>query len=75
MKRVTSADLIRNFGPYSDAALSEPIFITKNGRDRLVLIGIDQFNVFQHALDALEDEKASGDKTPVRQKVSPRRAR
>jgi PHD/YefM family antitoxin component YafN of YafNO toxin-antitoxin module len=66
MKRVTTVDLVRNFGSYSDAALSEPIFVTKNGRDRLVLIGIERFNMLQHALDAVEDLRSGGDARPVR---------
>jgi len=36
-KRLTTAEFIRNFGSHSDAALAEPIIITKNGRHRLVL--------------------------------------
>ncbi len=55
MKRVSTVELIRNFGSYGDAALAEPVVITKNGRDRLVLISIEQYNVFQHASDAYED--------------------
>jgi prevent-host-death family protein len=49
--RVSSAEFIRNFGSYSDTALSEPIVITKNGRDRLVLISIDEY---QHLIDLLD---------------------
>jgi prevent-host-death family protein len=53
--RVSSAEFIRNFGSYSDTALSEPIVITKNGRDRLVLISIDEY---QHLLDLLDTAPA-----------------
>jgi len=51
MKRLSTAELVRNFGSYSDTALAEPIVITKNGRDRLVLVSIDQFNALQEAFD------------------------
>jgi prevent-host-death family protein len=36
--RVTTADFIRNYGRLADVALSEPVTITKNGHDRLVVI-------------------------------------
>ncbi len=60
MRRITSAELLRSFGQYSDAALAEPVIVTKNGRDRLVLMSIEQYNVFQHALDGYEDAQAEG---------------
>lgn len=58
MKRVSSVELIRNFGVYSDDALSTPIVVTKNGRDRLVIISIEQYDMFRHAADALDDARA-----------------
>jgi prevent-host-death family protein len=79
MKRVSSAEMIRNFGRYSDAALAEPVIITKNGRDRLVLVSIEQFNLFQHALDAIDDAQSrrrnDRPKGAPRQNVAGRRAR
>ena len=48
--RVTTADLIRNFGTFSDCALREPIVITRKGRDRLVLMSVDEFNFLHDAL-------------------------
>ena len=32
--------------------------MTKNGRDRLVLISIEQYDMLQHAYDAFEDTRA-----------------
>lgn len=58
MKRVSTVELIRNFGAHSDAALSTPIIVTKNGRDRLVLISIEQYDMLQHAYDAYEDSRS-----------------
>ncbi|HEX8164233.1 MAG TPA: hypothetical protein VF601_00410 [Beijerinckiaceae bacterium] len=43
MRRVTSADLIRNFSVHSDEALNQPLLITRNGRDRLVMLGIERY--------------------------------
>ena len=41
--KVTTADFIKNFGQLSDKALSEPVTITKNGRDRLVVLSVDEY--------------------------------
>jgi prevent-host-death family protein len=41
--KVSTADLIRNFGPLADQALSAPLTITKNGRDRLVLLSVEEY--------------------------------
>ncbi|WP_202801983.1 type II toxin-antitoxin system prevent-host-death family antitoxin [Rhodovulum sp. PH10] len=41
--KVSTAEFIRNFGPLADKALSEPLTITKNGRDRLVVISADEY--------------------------------
>ena len=43
MRRVTSADLIRNFSVHSDEALSQPLLVTRNGRDRLVMLGVERY--------------------------------
>lgn len=59
MKRVSTVELIRNFGAHSDAALATPIIVTKNGRDRLVLISIEQYDMLQHAYDAYEDSRSN----------------
>ena len=41
--KVTTADFIKNYGTLADRALSEPVTITKNGRDRLVVISAAEF--------------------------------
>jgi PHD/YefM family antitoxin component YafN of YafNO toxin-antitoxin module len=55
MKRVSTVELIRNFSAHGDAALAGPVIITKNGRDRLVLISIEQYNLYEHVFDAHQD--------------------
>lgn len=47
-RQVTSAELVRNFGELSDVALAEPVHITKNGRERLVLISEEEFQRLTH---------------------------
>jgi len=41
--RVSSAEFIKKYGALSDSALNEPVTITCNGRDRLVLLSVDEF--------------------------------
>lgn len=43
MTNVSSAEFQRNLGRYQDKALSEPVTITKNGRERLVLLSIEEY--------------------------------
>jgi hypothetical protein len=40
--RVTTAEFIKNDGFLADRALIEPVTITKNGRDRLVLVSAEE---------------------------------
>ena len=42
MRRISSAELVRHFSVHSDVALHEPVVITRNGRDRLVLLSVAQ---------------------------------
>lgn len=41
--KVSTADFIKNYGTLADKALSEPVVITKNGRDRLVILSADEY--------------------------------
>jgi hypothetical protein len=41
--RVSSAEFLKRYGALSDTALSEPVTITRNGRDRLVLMSAEAF--------------------------------
>ncbi|WP_342723694.1 type II toxin-antitoxin system prevent-host-death family antitoxin [Bradyrhizobium sp. B097] len=43
MSVVSSAEFSRNLGLYQDKALAEPVTITKNGRERLVLLSVDEY--------------------------------
>jgi prevent-host-death family protein len=40
-QKVSTAKLMRNFGPLADKALTEPLTITKNGR--LVLLSTEEY--------------------------------
>jgi len=41
--RVSSAEFLKKYGALSDTALTEPVTITRNGRDRLVLMSAEEF--------------------------------
>ena len=44
MLTITSADFQRHFGRYQDEALKEPLAITRNGRERLVVLSADEYH-------------------------------
>lgn len=44
MLKVSAADFQRQLGRYQDLALTQPVAITRNGRDRTVLISVDEYN-------------------------------
>jgi prevent-host-death family protein len=39
----TAAEVSKNFGAYQDAAVREPVIITKNGRPRTVLMAYEDY--------------------------------
>jgi prevent-host-death family protein len=40
---VSSAKFQRNFGQYQDLALTEPVTVTRNGRERIVVLSVDEY--------------------------------
>jgi prevent-host-death family protein len=44
MITITSAEFQRNFGRYQDAALKEPVTITHNGRERVVVLTAEEYH-------------------------------
>lgn len=43
MPIVSSAEFQRHLGLYQDKAMAEPVTITRNGRERLVLLSVEEF--------------------------------
>jgi len=41
--KVSTAEFIKNYGTLADKALTEPVVITKNGRDRLVMLSAEEY--------------------------------
>lgn len=44
MIQVSAAEFQRNFGRYQDEALREPVMVTRNGRQRTVLISTEEYH-------------------------------
>lgn len=43
MRRVTSTEFQKKVGLYQDLALTEPLAITRNGRDRNILLSAEEY--------------------------------
>ena len=43
MIRVTSTEFGKEVGRYQDAALNQPVVVTRNGRDRTVMISAEEY--------------------------------
>jgi prevent-host-death family protein len=43
MVKVASAEFQKNIGRYQDMALTEPVMVTRNGRERTVLISAAEY--------------------------------
>jgi len=44
MVTVSSAELQRHLGRYQDMALVEPVAVTRNGRERVVILSADEYH-------------------------------
>jgi PHD/YefM family antitoxin component YafN of YafNO toxin-antitoxin module len=75
--RVTTSEFIRDYGALSDRALTEPVTITKDGRDRLVLVSAEEYERLRlHARRAIgpEDLTEAEAAAIARAEVDPRHA-
>jgi prevent-host-death family protein len=43
MIRISSTEFGKEMGRYQDAALMQPVIVTRNGRDRIVVISADEY--------------------------------
>lgn len=43
MVRITSAEFQKNIGRYQDLALTQPVTVMRNGRDRTVIISAEEY--------------------------------
>ncbi len=52
MKTVTSSEFQKNFGAFKEHAQREPVAVTSNGRESVVLISAAQYSEFLRAKHA-----------------------
>ena len=43
MVRVTAADCQRQWGKIQDMALAQPVTVSRNGRDRVVILSVEEY--------------------------------
>jgi prevent-host-death family protein len=43
MIRISSTDFGKEVGRYQDAAMTQPVIVTRNGRDRTVMISAEEY--------------------------------
>ena len=43
MIRISSTEFGKEVGRYQDVALSQPVVVTRNGRDRTVMISVEEY--------------------------------
>jgi prevent-host-death family protein len=48
MRRISSTDFQKKIGLYQDLALAEPLTITRNGRDKFVLLSVEEYDRLKH---------------------------
>jgi prevent-host-death family protein len=44
MIKVSAAEFQRNIGRYQDVALTQPVAVTRNGRERTVMISVEEYH-------------------------------
>jgi hypothetical protein len=44
LTKVSSAEFQKNFGRYQDLALTKPVAVTRNGRERTVLLSSEEYH-------------------------------
>ena len=74
MMTVSSVEFQRNFGRYQDVALTEPVTVTRNGRERLVVLSADEYHRLKkrdRQVLALEDFAEAGLKAILAVEPSP----
>lgn len=70
--KVSSAEFLRSYGRVSEAALREPVSITSHGRERLVLLSVDEYNrLWQHYRVALHPSELSEEDIRALEEMEP----
>lgn len=60
MQTVTSREFQRHLGRYQDEALKEPVAITHHGRQRLVLVSVEEYQRLVERADTIDENSRQG---------------
>jgi prevent-host-death family protein len=62
--KVSAAEFQRNIGRYQDLALREPVAVTRNGRERTVMISVEEYRRLTRRAGAPPRADASSEDQP-----------
>lgn len=68
MATVTSTEFQQNVGKYNDLAMREPVVITKQNREALVLLSVEDYKRLKQP-DPQEDEMTEEEKNRIRERM------
>ena len=68
MATVTSTEFQQNVGKYNDIAMREPVVITKQNRDALVLLSVEDYKRMKQ-YEPIDDEVTEEDKKLIRNRM------
>ena len=69
--RASVREILRNFAYFTDRALVEPVIITKNGRDRIVMISAEEYAMMRDLIDRSSEQSGEHSFRPGRNPKSP----
>jgi hypothetical protein len=72
MIRVSSTEFCKEAGRYQDAALSQPVIITRNGRDRTVMMAEEYCRLKRRDQQVFTAGEMPGDKVEAVRNSGPR---
>ncbi len=65
METVTASEFQKNFGAFKEIAQREPVTVTSNGRESVVLISATEYAEYQKYIEAREAEVSEDFKKKV----------
>lgn len=69
MATVTSTEFQQNVGKYNDIAMREPVVITKQNRDALVLLSVEDYKRMKQYEPQEDDQMTEEEKQRIRERM------
>jgi len=69
MATVTSTEFQQNVGKYNDMAMREPVVITKQNREALVLLSVEDYKRLKHYEPQEDDPMTDEEKKRIRERM------